>query len=245
MSPSDRERFRRRSIRLPGYDYTQPGAYFITIVTHERAPLFGRVVDGCMRLNASGEIVHEEWFKTAELRPYVRLDNDGFVIMPNHVHGIIWIVGDDAIVGAQRRCAPTIRTTPTFPAPTIPTVPMLRAPVIRTTPTGGVPETAAPTRPNVVSGSIGAIVRAFKSATTRRIHALHATPGEPVWQRNYYEHIIRHEDALRRITQYIQTNPERWGFDWENPERLGTDEFDMWIGKYGRGDTSPPDPLPR
>lgn len=111
MSPSDPQRFHRRSIRLPGYDYTRPGAYFITIVTHERAHLFGRVADGCMRLNALGEIVREEWFKTAELRPYVRLHDDEFVIMPNHIHGIIRIVGDDAIeiVGAQRRCARALR----------------------------------------------------------------------------------------------------------------------------------------
>lgn len=63
-------------------------------------------------------------------------------------------------------------------------------------------------------------------------------PGEPVWQRNYYERIIRDEDALRRITQYIQTNPERWALDWENSQRLGTDGFDTWLEEYSSGNTS-------
>ncbi len=96
----------RRSIRLKGYDYAQPGAYFVTICTHECEHLFGQVVDDDMRLNAFGEIVWEEWFKTAKVRPYVRLYDDEFVVMPNHVHGIIWIVDDE--VGARRRRAPTL-----------------------------------------------------------------------------------------------------------------------------------------
>jgi putative transposase len=132
----DPRKHHRRSIRLPGYDYTQPGAYFVTFVAHDRECLFGDVVDGVMRLNAFGEIVRDEWFRTAVVRPYVMLDPDEFVVMPNHVHGIIWIVrsgdgdhGDDGggvfagahggdapvgahlLVGAQRRCAPTNPTT--------------------------------------------------------------------------------------------------------------------------------------
>jgi REP element-mobilizing transposase RayT len=81
----------RRSIRLEGYDYTQRGAYWITIVTYQRQCLFGEVVNGEMRLNECGQIAHNEWFKTAALRPYVKLYEDEFVVMPNHVHGIIWI----------------------------------------------------------------------------------------------------------------------------------------------------------
>jgi len=79
----------RRSLRLRGYDYAQPGAYFVTICTHDRACLFGAVVDGEMRLNEMGEIVREEWFRTAYMRPYVQLNDHEFVIMPNHIHGII------------------------------------------------------------------------------------------------------------------------------------------------------------
>ena len=87
------ERHHRRSIRLRGYDYTQTGGYFITIVAHERALLFGEIVNGAMRLNEYGQIVRDEWFRTAVVRPYVMLYPDEFVVMPNHIHGIIWIVG--------------------------------------------------------------------------------------------------------------------------------------------------------
>jgi hypothetical protein len=89
----------RRSIRLPGYDYTQPGAYFVTFVAHDRECLFGEVMDGVMWLNAFGEIVRDEWFRTAVVRPYVMLDPNEFVVMPNHVHGIIWITGRGDPVG--------------------------------------------------------------------------------------------------------------------------------------------------
>ena len=223
----DPRKHHRRSIRLKGYDYTQAGAYFVTFVAHDRECLFGDVVDGVMRLNAFGEIVREEWFRTAVVRPYVMLDPDEFVVMPNHIHGIIWIVGAgdrghgddggdvdvfagdrghgddggnvDVFVGAQRRCAPT---PPTPPPPTPHTV---RRPVGGATPT------------NVVPGSLGAIVRAIKSATTKRINALRGTPAAPVWGRNYYEHIIRYETSLNRIRRYIAANPSRWAEDHEHP----------------------------
>lgn len=88
----DNEPARHRSLRLKGYDYAQPGAYFVTLCAHERACLSGEVVEGTARLNALGEVVREEWFRTATLRPYVQLHPDEFVVMPNHVHGILWIV---------------------------------------------------------------------------------------------------------------------------------------------------------
>ena len=185
----DAERHRRRSIRLPGWDYAGAGAYFVTVCTHERLCLFGAVVDGEMRLNEWGEIVQEEWFRSADIRWEIVLHRDEFVVMPNHVHGIIWIVDDDTVVGAQRRCAPT--TTQ-------------RA-------VGGITPT------NVIPGSLGAIVRSFKSAVTKRINALRGVPGAPVWQRNYYEHIIRDEEELGHIHEYIRTNPACWQTDENNP----------------------------
>ena len=172
-------RHRRRSIRLKAYDYTQPGAYFVTLCTHRHVPLFSRVVDGDMVLTPFGEIVREEWFKTACVRPYGVLHEDEFVVMPNHIHGILWIVD----VGARRRRAPT--THEQFGHP--------------------------------VSGSLPTIIRAFKSAATRRINALRGTPGARVWQRNYYEHIIRNERALDAIRRYIVYNPARWCLDRYNP----------------------------
>ncbi|GBC77824.1 hypothetical protein HRbin08_01306 [bacterium HR08] len=210
--PYDPEKHHRRSIRLPGYDYTQRGAYFITLCTHDRACLFGEVVEGEMRLNALGEIVRVEWFRTAQIRPYVRLFDDEFVVMPNHVHGIIWIIDDD--VGATRRVAQGVGATRC----------VAQGATRRVAPTGYPPRGPA-------SCSIGAIIGQFKSITTKRMNALRGTPGAPVWQRNYYEHIIRTEDALRRIREYIATNPMRWHLDRENPDRTGGNpEEEVWSG---------------
>ena len=163
----------RRSIRLKEYDYTQNGAYFVTIVTYQREPLFGEIVDGVMQLNEWGEIARREWFKTAELRPFVELYEDEFVVMPNHAHGILWMNDD---VGAERRSAPT-------------------------------------DMPHVTAGSLGAIVRAYKSAVTYAINAARQTRGMVVWQRNYYEHIIRNDADLNRIRNYIVNNPLKWADD--------------------------------
>ncbi|MBW2091174.1 MAG: transposase, partial [Deltaproteobacteria bacterium] len=99
----DPRKHHRRSIRLEGYDYSRPGAYYVTIVTRNRECLFGEVVDGKMVLNDAGEIVRDEWMKTAEIRPEIHLDE--FIVMPNHVHGIIFIV--DGGCGGDRRVAPT------------------------------------------------------------------------------------------------------------------------------------------
>ena len=187
------EAARRRSLRLKGYDYAQPGAYFVTICTHRHQPLFGEVVDDAMQLHAFGQIVWEEWFRTARVRPYVVLYEDEFVVMPNHLHGIVWIVETDeqpAVVGATRRVAPT----------------------------GGRPRGPQP-------GSLGAIIGQFKSLVTKRINALRGTPGARVWQRNYYEHIIRTEKALNAIRRYIAANPQRWHLDRYNPRATAPDPW--------------------
>lgn len=97
----DPKRHHRRSIRLKGFDYTQSGAYYITVVTYQRRHFFGEVSNGVMRLNELGQIAHDEWFKTSVLRPYVELFEDEFVVMPNHVHGIIWI--NNQTVAASHR----------------------------------------------------------------------------------------------------------------------------------------------
>jgi putative transposase len=94
----------RHSIRLKGYDYAQAGAYFITICSYQRQQAFGEIVNGEMRLNSWGEIVRTEWLKTAALRSNVELYEDEFVVMPNHIHGIIWLI-DEA--GTRRRRVPT------------------------------------------------------------------------------------------------------------------------------------------
>jgi putative transposase len=91
----DPQKNHRRSIRLKGYDYTQTRTYFVTICTWQRACLFGDVVEGEMRLSPLGQLVHEEWMRSIDIRKEIRLYADEFVIMPNHVHGIVWIVGAD------------------------------------------------------------------------------------------------------------------------------------------------------
>ncbi len=181
----------RRSIRLKEYDYAQAGAYFITICTHQRENLFGEIVDGEIILNEFGQIAHEEWHKTALIRGEIDLDE--FVIMPNHFHGIIWIVDGR---GTARR-APTTRRAPTSAlgessADFTPTHEQFGKPVV---------------------GSIPTIVRAFKSAVSRRINLARCTPGNPVWQRNYWEHIIRDEKDLTNAQAYILNNPIQWEND--------------------------------
>ena len=182
----------RRSIRLKGYDYAQPGAYFVTLVTNQREEIFGEVAGGEMRLNQLGEIVHAEWLKTADIRPNVELHEDEFVIMPNHVHGIIWIV-DKNIVGATRRVAPTVVVT-------------MNPRVARTKGSH-----------TLVPNSIGAILAQFKSITAKRINALRDTRGIAVWQRNYYERIVRDETEMKNIWNYINTNPLHWQDDQLHP----------------------------
>ncbi len=171
--PYDPKKHHRRSIRLKGYDYTRPGAYFITICTQNRECLFGEVVKGRMVLNELGRIVEWTWHDLPNHLPHIRLDE--FVIMPNHVHGIVWIVDDGAVaVGAGSEPAPTASFR-----------------------RHGLPE----------------IVRQFKTFSARRINAHRGTRGTRVWQRNYYEHIIRNRAALDRIRWYIRMNPRRWDGD--------------------------------
>ena len=87
----------RRSIRLKGYDYAQPGAYFVTICTYHRDEIFGEVINGEMNLSPLGEIVWSEWMRSSEIRKEIRIFDDEFIIMPNHLHGMCWIVGADGV----------------------------------------------------------------------------------------------------------------------------------------------------
>jgi putative transposase len=184
----------RRSIRLRGYDYTQAGAYFVTVCAYQRQCLFGAAIEGQMALNDMGRTAQACWDEIPAHFPHVELDT--FVVMPNHVHGII-VVTDTGRGTACR--APTAES---FGKP--------------------------------VPGSLSSIVRSFKSAVTRWIKQWRATPRQPVWQRNYFEHIVRNESTLDRIRDYIETNPARWALDRENPQCQGSDDFDHWLETYHR-----------
>lgn len=189
----------RHSIRLNDYDYSQAGAYFVTLCAWQRECLFGEIVNGEMVLNDMGQIVLEEWERTPKMRSNVELDI--YSIMPNHFHAIISVydnVGahcmrpESAIVGEYANESQTQK----------------RAHVSRA-------HVGAPLRRQ--SGSIGSIVAGFKSATTKQINIVRNSPGCTAWQRNYYERVIRNEDELSRAREYIVNNPMKWELDKENP----------------------------
>lgn len=178
----------RRSIRLRGYDYTQAGAYFVTICTHEREYLLGQVVEEATVLSKCGHLVERSWFNLP--RYFSGVELDAFMVMPNHIHGIIIIGRGEAfarLYGNERKF--------------------------------GVAN-ASPLQPHgTQTGSLGAIIQNFKSVSTRRVNQRNRTPGIPLWQRNYYEHIVRNETALNNIRRYIQANPLMWEYDVENLNR--------------------------
>jgi REP element-mobilizing transposase RayT len=193
----------RRSIRLKGYDYTQAGAYFITICTHDRVCLFGEIRNNAMALNRFGELAVDEWVRTGRMRPNVRVAE--FVVMPNHIHGIL-VITDDGRGTLQR--APTGNDDNVSTLQRAPTGNDDNVSTLQRAPTGNIEQFGKP-----VSNSIPTIVRGFKSATTKQINLLRNTPGMLVWQRNYYEHVIRNDDSYYSIAEYIRANPARWPED--------------------------------
>ena len=225
--PYDPARHHRRSIRLQGYDYTRPGAYFITIVTQGRACLFGEVVAGEMRMNDAGRMVQQVWDELALF--YEGVQTDAFIVMPNHVHGIIILTGN---VRATPRGCPNPQSGPRQargPAPTsgsgqargpAPTSGSGQAQGPAPTSGSGQAQGPAPTAPTAPTLGLPDVVHRFKTMTTKRyadgVRANQWTPFPGrLWQRNYYEHIIRDDQSWRRIREYIMTNPLRWHLDRE------------------------------
>jgi putative transposase len=214
----------RQSIRLNGYDYCSLGLYFITIRVHPGGPVLGHVLNGKTELNDFGNIVDDEWRKTPIIRPYVYID--AYVIMPDHFHGIIGIHSDPAPdkpftdndpVGATRRVAPTTRrvaptTRPTGPKPgsigaiigqfksqTTKRINMLRFEMGKMN-TGATEKMNTGATEKMNTGATGKM----NTGATQRV-----APTGRVWQRNYYDHIIRDHESLERIRQYIIDNPSR------------------------------------
>ncbi len=185
------DKHHRRSIRLKDYDYTQAGAYFITVCTKDRACLFGEVVGSDMRLNDAGQMIEKWWLELNHKFP--TLKTDACMVMPNHVHGIAITT---ETVGADLRVGPDMRGAHTgAPLPTV--------------------------------------AQWFKTMTTNEyIRGVKQFGWLPfcghLWQRNYYEHIIRNEESLSRIRQYILDNPARWAFDRENPHVTTPEPEDRW-----------------
>jgi REP element-mobilizing transposase RayT len=192
----DSNKHHRHSIRLQGYDYTQVGAYYVTMVTHDRECLFGEVVDGEMRLNEIGRVVSQVWQRLP--MHFRNIELDGFVIMPNHVHGIVVIVRELTHAGDARRGKALADAN---------------ASRIADANADALPLHGTPPR------SLNAVVQNFKSITARRIHQNLWFADRPIWQRNYYEHVIRNDADLNRIREYIFNNPFDWATDDENPSR--------------------------
>ncbi len=199
------DRPRRRALRLKGYDYAQPGGYFVTICTQGGKCLFGKVVEEEMRLNPAGVMIEQAWHALSDCFPIVELD--AFVVMPNHIHGII-ILLDPSLIDPNR----TVQDS------------TVGAPLVgardegRTTRRAGT--RPAPTIPRILS--LGDVVGAFKSITTRQyisgVNTLGWAPfSKRLWQRNYWDRIIRNGKELDRIRQYIDDNPARWHWDKFNP----------------------------
>ncbi|MGL4503022.1 MAG: transposase [Planktothrix sp.] len=157
----NRDIHHRRSIRLQGYDYSQPGAYFITICIDKRECLLGDIQEQTVILSRYGEVVNFNWFNLTKIYPGIQLDS--FVIMPNHIHGIIML--------------------------------------------------------NDYSHNLSEIIRGLKTFSARRINQLRSLSGIAVWQRGYYEHIIRNDTILTKIQEYILNNPYNWQTDEMHPSQ--------------------------
>ena len=197
----DPEKHHRRSIRLKNYDYSQPGYYFLTICTYKRQSWFGEIKNNRMYLNQIGKIVAEEWINTRKIRPKFQLDE--WIIMPNHLHGIVII--DENILGLGERNRDilgdhNISEQKIFGEASQDILGARNAPLRQ--------------EPN----SISSFVARFKSAVTKRINLLRNNRDIPIWQRNYYESIIQDEQSLLAIQEYILNNPCQWEKDPDNQE---------------------------
>ncbi len=254
----------RKSIRLPGYDYSLPGAYFVTVCIQDRKQkLFGDVVGGAMVENDYGIIVRQCWNDLPAHYPHIRLDE--FIIMPNHIHGII-VIRDSTFVGA-RSSRPILKTDgPTYARSSRPiglSRPIMPSSGAIESETAGLsrpmefPRTEFPGRgdqnmgrdtrahkmgrddhaptnatigdtnatdtnatttgkPTTKTTTLGNIVAYFKYQSTKQINVARQRGVEKIWQRNYYDHIIRDDKSLFQIRRYIRNNPTRWETDFEH-----------------------------
>ncbi len=185
---------RRVSLRLPGFDYSQEGAYFVTVCVKGRQSLFGKIIDNEMNLNEFGKIAAAGW---DDLSSYYNsaIKLDAFTVMPNHIHGIMVITGAKWFG------------------------PLTDNPI----------KTGGETPPLQKPPALGQILGYYKYQSAARINTLRKTAGASLWQRGYYEQVIRDDQALNRIREYIAGNPPRWRLDRENPQSRGKDDFDSWL----------------
>jgi REP element-mobilizing transposase RayT len=195
----------RHSLRLPGYDYARTGAYFVTVVTQHRAVLFGTVAHDVITLSPAGDMLHVQWQALPARFPTVTLD--AFIVMPNHIHGLLLLADPMGTATTRDPVGASLVDAPGVDAPGV-DAPGVDAPGVNGVPTRGTP-------------TVGDVVGAWKSLTTVAYidgikHAGWPPFAGRLWQRNYYEHIVRDDDDLVRIRHYILTNPHHWADDAEN-----------------------------
>jgi putative transposase len=181
VCPDDRMSYHeRRSVRLKNYDYRSSALYFITICTKDRIKIFGEIKNGQVILNKYGISARQEWIKTAQIRANVELD--AFIIMPDHIHGIIAIrnlkVDPDRGMAGHAPLTYSISVNRRFGHP--------------------------------IKKSLASIIGSYKASVSREINKLRQTPGQSVWHRNFYEHIIRNEKELYAVRKYIMNNPKKY-----------------------------------
>jgi len=197
--PNDYSHYRRQSFRLQGYDYRREGMYFVTICTKDRLPYFGKIVDNQMILSEIGQIIHDNWYKIPQFSPHIVLDE--FVVMPNHIHGILAIVSSVASLQsvASLHCNDaTDATKNQFMSDISPK-----------------------------SGSISRVLNSYKGACSKEIKSVASLQRNDAtrqcndatnatgfdWQSKFHDRIIRNEDELYRIQNYIINNPHNWKDD--------------------------------
>lgn len=230
----------RRSIRLTHYDYSLPGAYFVTVCAFGKRCVFGSVVGDQMRENDCGRIVREQWLDTARIRPQIELD--AFTVMPNHLHGILWILGPKSehilwntgyvvpyAIG-PKSLRPNVGPNGVGPGADVgPNSVGPRPNAVRPYKNGAAQPPIGPANPipPMRPRSLASWASGFKSAVTSRIRKLWKDPSAVVWQEDYFERIIRDEKELLNIRDYILSNPLRWKLDRENPEAEPNAEDDV------------------
>ncbi|PJF34117.1 MAG: transposase [Phototrophicales bacterium] len=181
-----KDKYRIETTRLPGWNYASAGWYFVTICTRDQQPFFGHIENGDMYLSPIGEIAAQFWQEIPR-HTVGHVSLDVFVVMPNHVHGIV-----------------VIQDTP---------VETLHCNVSTDNVDKNLMSTISPQ-----AGSLGAIIRSYKSAVTRWCRQ--NGYAEFGWQSRFYDHVIRNENALHNIRQYISENPSRWEMDQNHPDNL-------------------------
>jgi REP element-mobilizing transposase RayT len=202
---------RRNSLRYEGFDYTSCGAYFVTICTYQGQCLFGDIANHEMQLNPVGLVADQCWWEIPDHFPHVQVDDEA-VVMPNHTHGIVWIVDDPTV---EQQNGPQFQAPANFKQ-------ARKDPVVR--------EFGKP-----IAGSLSTILGAYKAAVTRKVNEQGLLPARMRWHRNFWDHIIRNDDDLERCRSYIRSNAARWDKDALHPDAPDNEFNAEWRKKRKRG----------